>query len=252
MSLTGVTNMRNLFEAMEKWLSTNRKENLVFQEDEDQPRDEPKINEETMYTGEEEPQNNWSEQEVPEHARAEILEKVTPETCRTVRRMHRGLGHPERGTMLRLMKLSGASSTAVKYAKTWQCPVCQRMSKPAKPAEASTAIRPFGFNETVGMDLKYLKDRDQNRYVALTVVDSGTAFQQATLLKSRDPKHVAEKFVDLWIAHYGCPRMVIVDQGGEFSSYFTQLLEDLGLDSKVSGAHTLPGKMHWPKGTTAS
>ena len=107
MSLTGVTNMTNLFEAMEKWLSTNRKENLVFQEDEDQPRDEPRINEETMYTGEEEPQNNWSEQEVPEHARAEILEKVTPETRRTVRKMHRGLGHPERGTMLRLMKLSG-------------------------------------------------------------------------------------------------------------------------------------------------
>lgn len=165
------------------------------------------------------------------------MEKVTPETKRTVRKMHRGLGHPERGTMLRLMKLSGASSSAVKYAKTWQCPVCQKMSRPTKPAKATTAIRPFGFNETVGMDLKYQKDHRQNRFVALTVVDSGTAFQQATLLKSRDPKHVAEKFVDLGISHYGCPRMVINDQDGEFSSYFTQMLEDLGLDTKVSGAH---------------
>ncbi len=101
----------------------------------------------------------------------------------------------------------------------------------------NAALRPFGFNETVGMDLKYLKDFEENRFVALTIVDSGTAFQQACLLKTRDPKHVSEKFLETWITHYGCPRTVIVDQGGEFQSYFTQMLEDLGLESKVSGAH---------------
>jgi hypothetical protein len=195
------------------------------------------LKEESMYTPEEEPEGNWSELEIPEHFRQETLEKVDKETRKMVRKAHRGLGHPERSTLLRMMKLGGATPEAIRYAKVWQCPVCLRMARPPKPLEASTAIRPFGFNETVGLDLKYLKDYEKNKFVALSVVCAGTSFHQAVLVRNRDPKHVSEEFLRMWISHYGCPRMVIADQGGEFSSHFVQMCEDFDLDIKLSGAH---------------
>lgn len=181
-------------------------------------------------------QASWSEEELPDDKRVEMLAKVPPEVRRAVRRTHLDLGHPSRQTFLDMMKLGGASVAAQSYAKTWQCPTCVASSPPHKHAQLTTTVRPFGFNTLVVMDLKYLKDAADVNAVALSIVCAGTSWHSAVFFKNRTPKHVAKKFLTTWVAHYGVPDEVVTDQGGEFQSYFNEVMYQLGIDTRVVGS----------------
>ena len=63
---------------------------------------------------------NWSDAEIPEKDRDDSLRTVSKEIRRAVRRAHYGLGHPARQTLVRMLKLGGASPAAMKYAKKWK------------------------------------------------------------------------------------------------------------------------------------
>ena len=52
-------------------------------------------------------------------------------------------------------------------------------------------------------------------------------------------------FFKEWIAHYGVPNEVVVDQGGEFMSYLNDLFEQHGIDSRAVGAQA-----PWQHGVT--
>jgi hypothetical protein len=181
--------------------------------------------------------DNWSDQEIPENLRKKALEDIPTEVRKEVRKMHSGLGHPERQTFLRILKLGGASMEAIEYAKIWECPVCQAKKRPPKPQVATSNTRPFGFNDTIAVDLKYLKDATGQTFVVLHAIDAGTSWHAATLLKTREASHVTRKLFDMWVSHYGPPRLIICDQGGEFQSHFLAFCEDYGIDIKVTGAH---------------
>jgi hypothetical protein len=129
---------------------------------------------------------NWSDQEIPENLRGQILDRIPALVRKEVRKTHSGLGHPERQTFLRILKLGGASPEAVEYAKVWECPICQAKKRPPKPQVATGNVRPFGFNDTVATDLKYLKDSTGQTFVVLHVIDAGTSWHAATLLKTRE------------------------------------------------------------------
>ena len=58
-----------------------------------------------------------------------------------------------------MLKLGGATTAAMRYARVWECPVCKEMQAPEIPQEASSAKRPFGSNVPVSIDLKYMKDK---------------------------------------------------------------------------------------------
>ncbi len=94
----------------------------------------------------------------------------TPEEIKgAVVQAHNRLGHPQRGTLLRMLKLAGASSTALRYAKSWKCPTCIAKQAPRRIAKTSASLRPFGFNHTIHIDLKYLTDSVRGKYVAMSV-----------------------------------------------------------------------------------
>ena len=52
-------------------------------------------------------------------------------------------------------------------------------------------------------------------------------------------------FFKEWIAHYGVPREVIVDEGGEFAGYMNELFEQHGIDFRAVGANAT-----WQHGVT--
>ena len=87
------------------------------------------------------------------------------------------------------------------------------------------------------MDLKYLEDADKKNHVALSMVDAGTSWHMAILLKNRKPKHVIGKVTSEWIAHYGVPNEVVIDQGGEFEAEFIATCEEFGVDTRCVGSH---------------
>ena len=108
---------------------------------------------------------------------------------------------------------------------------------PGAPHPATATLRPCGFNETVVADLKYVKDSKGKTWVALSMVDTGTCWHVAITLRNRKPRHVARKLIDGWIRHYGCPRHLIVAQGGEFEGYCNDKCDKLGIDASVTASH---------------
>ena len=137
---------------------------------------------------------------------------------------------------MKMMRLGNATEAALAYAKVWTCPTCAASSRPAPHKSASTRTRPFGFNVCVTMDLKYVKDSNRKTKVMLSMVDTGTGWHWAKFLKNRKPRHVARQIVNGWIAHYGVPEEIVIDQGGEFQGYMTEIFEQFGIDSRVTGA----------------
>ena len=69
------------------------------------------------------------------------------------------------------------------------------------------------------------------------MVDAGTCWHVAILLRIRRPRHVARKLIECRIRHYGCPRHLIVDEGGEFEGYFNEKCDELGIDASVTASH---------------
>ena len=83
----------------------------------------------------------------------------------------------------------------------------------------------------------------KSHYVALSMVDGGTSYHVAVLVKNRQPEHVVRRFMDVWVMHYGVPEVIVQDQGGEFEAEFIAMCEEYHIDTKVSGAHA-----HWQHG----
>ena len=151
-----------------------------------------------------------------EEVDAEHRHPVPVEVQKAVEFAHRQLGHPSRSTLLRMLRLSGANADAIRHARRWTCDVCAARKAPKHPMAAAPAVRPFGFNLHLHVDLKYLWDDRGKKYVALSILDLGTLKHDAHLLKTRRSDYVAKKFFRKWVQVYGPPRAVTHDQGGEF------------------------------------
>lgn len=180
---------------------------------------------------------NWSDQQIPEDCRRYLTSATTRKQRKAVRKAHRGLGHPSREAFVKMIRLAGAHQNAIAYARKWVCPVCAASQMPKAPHLATATLRPGGFNDTVVMDLKYVKLSERKQWVALSMIDAGTCRHAAVLLKDRQPRHVVRRMIEGWIRHYGCPRQIIVDQGGEFEGYINDTCDELGIDASVTASH---------------
>ncbi len=50
------------------------------------------------------------------------------------------------------------------------------------------------------------------------------------------PEHASKKLLVTWIAPYGAPELLVVDQGAEFEGAFIGMCEEYGIDTRVVGA----------------
>ena len=127
---------------------------------------------------------------------------------------HSRLGRPRRRTFLGMLNLSGASQQAIQFAKVWVCAVCLERQAPDPTNKSSAAkLRPYGFNVTVSLDLKFTKDVKGKAHGALSVVCAGTTFHGAYLIRTKHPRYVSRKIVRRWIAPFGVPLRIVHDQG---------------------------------------
>ena len=165
----------------------------------------------------------------PSHQQSSIHEAVV--------KMHRRLGHPGRDALVRMLKTGGAPKEVLDYAKEYECPVCQTTAPPDRPFQQKARPRPAGFNVEVHVDLKYAKNVKDQTYVAMSMICAGTNKHAAVLLKTRKPSYVAKKFVKHWIAPFGRPSRVVMDQGGEFEKEWILMLEQFGIHSTTTGSH---------------
>ena len=68
---------------------------------------------------------------------------IPREVQKAVEFSHRQLGHPSRSTLIRMLKMSGATEDAIRYAKRWQCRRCDPMgSMCTSTSTSSTSTMP--------------------------------------------------------------------------------------------------------------
>ena len=160
---------------------------------------------------------------------------VSKEVQKAVEFAHRQ-GHPSRDTLVRMLRMSGATEDAIRHARRWQCDVC-RMKPPAHPLATTPSLRPYGFNRKLHLDIKFVHDSRDRKYPCLSIVDLGTAYHGACLCKTRRSDYVARKFMLHWVQIFGAPEHVCHDQGGEFELAFISLLEEMAVPTTVTGSH---------------
>ena len=71
------------------------------------------------------------------------------------------------------------------------------------------------FNDTVSLDLLTVHDVNMNRYEVISIVDWGSRYHVAAMMKDKTSGRAARKFCTHWINWAGAPRKVQMDQGGE-------------------------------------
>ena len=155
----------------------------------------------------------------------------------TVIAAHNRLGHPTRKTLLKMMRLAGSHPQAIKFAKVWNCPTCAQRSAPGKPRATKGEIRPYSFNHSIYIDIKFVQDVAGTTHAALSIVDAGTAFHRGVLLRTKAPRYVARKIMRHWISLFGAPLRIIHDQGGEFEKDVVNMMEELSIEAEVTASH---------------
>ena len=191
------------------------------------------------------PEERFQEMEEEEQNEDEEEEAIGEELLRSQRSkisklelVHRRLGHLSNEVLCRMLKLAGADRDLQEEAAKLKCDICGSGPIPRRPMAQRSDMRPVTFNETIAIDLKFVNDCQEQRYVALSMIDTATNYHQAALLRNRNPDHCAKKFLTKWVALFGTPTWIHLDQGGEWEAEFILFLEHHAIGTRVTGSHS--------------
>ena len=140
------------------------------------------------------------EEDLPHEAR-----KCPKHVRRLIRNCHRNLGHPSNFSLVRLMSVAKCHPDMIAYAQHMRCETCMRRAPPKRIPRATMPYRPTRFNDTVGIDLKWVKDSTGTRFHLLNILDLATGFNLGILLEDKSSKSVMEAFKVFWLSWAGPP-----------------------------------------------
>ena len=89
------------------------------------------------------------------------------------------------------------------------------------------SYRPTRFNDTVGIDLKWVKDSAGARFYLFNILDLATGFNLGILLENKSSRAVMEAFKIFWLSWASPPGKVVADQGKESLGIFSELMRHL-------------------------
>ena len=159
-----------------------------------------------------------------EHERRGQWLKLPRATRIAVRKLHRQFGHIPNRVLIQILRASNAKADFIQAARTLRCEGCDAVHP--KPQTQKVALpRSLSFNDSVGVDIFEVKDANGERYSVFSMVDQGTCFHQATVVKVGGSQATSREclkiFQSSWMSWAGPPREVVSDRGlhnrGEFS-----------------------------------
>eukprot|EP00971_Amphidinium_carterae_P059892 1184691-Amphidinium_carterae.1 len=130
----------------------------------------------------------------------------------------------------------GEDVEAAADIETWQPdeatqqarPTCKANQRPRPhiPAKISPT---FAFNNIVAVDLFFLHSPfKQGDQIVFSAICWGTGFHAVQYITERTAETVFKAFASCWLQHFGTPRLLVADQGSEFSGFFSGALGQLG------------------------
>ena len=139
-------------------------------------------------------------------------DEPTERQKRELLKIHRGLGHPQPNELGRALRNAGVKRNLIRWAvRDMRCPVCESRVKPLA-RKPSSLPRTLKFNQVVGVDLVEFKEMGLE-LIMINIVCWGTGFQMMAIIPDKRSATVRDAFSKEWVRHYGCPELVVTDQG---------------------------------------
>ena len=152
-------------------------------------------------------------------------------------KLHRSFAHPSAEKLLKLINNSGQewseNADLKKEIKevTINCEICKRYKK-APPRPVVSLPIACQFQETVAMDLKYYQS-----HIFLHLIDMCKRLSAATFVPNKNKDTILKAIFRIWIAVYGSPDKILVDNGGEFAnSEFIETGDYFGINIQTTAA----------------
>ena len=169
-----------------------------------------------------------------------ILNITTSKTNKDIAtKLYRCFAHPSEDRLLKLVNSAGPKWSDNKDLKEEikklfkKCRICQMYKKPP-PRPVVSLPMASEFQETVAMDLK-----DYNGHLILHLIDLCTRLSAATFIPNKKKDTIVREIFRIWIAIYGKPRKILVDNGGEFANdEFMQMCDYLGIFIQTTAAES--------------
>ena len=160
-----------------------------------------------------------------------------------LRRVHRGLGHPGRVTMDRMIKETGTYNEKVKASldKIYEaCETCHMHAKSKNiPKVAAPTATDVG--HTISVDLKFFKIAKEKTRIILYIIDEYSRYVVGVEVPNREGETIVKAILQHWIqgTPYGAPYQIKSDNGGEFiNRQFKSMCELYGIRHLTTGAYS--------------
>ena len=166
-----------------------------------------------------------------------------------LRRVHRGLGHPGRATLDRMIKESGTHNSKVKEQLDKIYNDCETCHKHARFKNVPKVAAPTATNvgHTVSVDLKFFKIAKEKTRIILYIIDEYSRYVVGVEVPDKAAETIVQAFIQKWIQGmpYGAPYQVKSDNGGEFvNAQFKSMCELYNIRHLTTGAYS-----PWSNGT---
>jgi hypothetical protein len=158
----------------------------------------------------------------------------------TIRRLHRNFKHLPKNALVQMLRAAKVPKVYIDAAKAHKCDVCVSTKPPPRSAKTSTP-KPYVFNHEVGVDVLEIKDAAGTYYDILNVVDYGTTFQQAFIVRRAETNGVPssssclENFVKGWVRPFGWPKFFAADRDTHNRGVFVQTMSKKGVRINPAG-----------------
>ena len=130
-------------------------------------------------------------------------------------KLHKQFGHPSLQKLVDLVRKAGIQNEELEKQlriASEKCLTCVKFKKPQPRPRVSLPLA-TSFNETLALDLKSFG----NVYF-LVLVDIATRYCSAAVIRNKFPRTVVKQLCLSWIAHFGAPKRILSDNGGEFNN----------------------------------
>ena len=143
-------------------------------------------------------------------------------------RIHQNLGHCSPAQMMKALRISRASETALKACRLFRCEDCPRLSEPKAPRPSKLPLVDE-FNVQIGMDVIEEADSNGQKWTWLNILCQATSFQVCVLLgetvKNPTALQVLEAFEHGWGNWAGMPEHGIIADRAKY--FLGQLAEHM-------------------------
>lgn len=151
-----------------------------------------------------------------------------------IRRLHRNFRHLPKNALVQMLRAAKVPKVFIEAAKTHRCDVCEATKPPPRSSKVARP-KPYTFNHEVGIDVLEVKDNAGTFFDLFNVVDYGTTFEQASIVRAADIKGTPssssclDAFVKGWVRPFGWPKLLAADRGLHNRGVFGQTMAKKGV-----------------------